>query len=156
MRDSAVPRRRRRPAGPRRFSCHEHVRWSDVDAAGLIRWSAYTRLMELAETEFFRALGFTYQRVFDELGIWLPRAQAHLNFLRPLLLDDRVRILVHVGRLSRSSIRYEYQFETPDGSLAAEAHLVVVSTTPGRPPRAVSLPEALRAALLPYCADPGR
>lgn len=149
MNDKAAVRRR--PAA-RRFVWHEHVRWSDVDAAGLIRWSAYTRLMELAETEFFRALGITYQRVFDEFGIWLPRAQTHLGFHRPVLLDDRLAIEVHVGRLGGSSVRLEFRFLAPDGTLAADAHLVIVSTTRQQSPRAVPLPAALRRALAPYCA----
>ena len=33
------------------FRVQERVRWSDVDASGIILWSAYTRLVELAETE---------------------------------------------------------------------------------------------------------
>ena len=37
------------------FRIQERVRWSDVDASGFILWSAYTRLVEMAETELFRA-----------------------------------------------------------------------------------------------------
>ncbi len=149
MTDTGAPRRRR--TAPRRFICHEYVRWSDVDAAGLIRWSAYTRLMELAETEFFRALGFTYERVFNELDIWLPRAGTRLGFHRPVLLDDRLAIEVYVEHLGGSSVRLEFRFLAPDGALAADAHLVIVSTTRQQPPRAVPLPTALRQALAPYC-----
>jgi YbgC/YbaW family acyl-CoA thioester hydrolase len=150
MNDTGAPRHR--SGNPRRFTCREHVRWSDVDAAGLIRWSAYTRLMELAETVYFRALGFTYERVFNELEIWLPRTQAHLGFHRPVLLDDDLTIEVHVGRLGGSSVQLDFRFLGPDGTLAADARAVIVSTTRQQQPRAVPLPAALRRALAPYCA----
>ena len=55
------------------FRVQERVRWSDVDASGIILWSAYTRFVELAETELFRAAGFPYATLWDRLDIWLPR-----------------------------------------------------------------------------------
>ena len=39
-----------------RFRVQERVRWSDVDASGNILWSAYTRFVELAETEFAQSV----------------------------------------------------------------------------------------------------
>ncbi len=49
----------------RRHTTSEYVRWSDVDASSIIRWSAYTRFVELAETEFFRTIGFPYATLWN-------------------------------------------------------------------------------------------
>src|SRR6202158_4962270 len=91
-----------------RHRVQEYVRWSDVDASGIIRWSAYTRFLELAETELFRALGYPYATLWDRVAIWLPRVQVHFDYRNPVRLDDLVDIEIWIGRIGRSSIRFEF------------------------------------------------
>jgi acyl-CoA thioester hydrolase len=138
----------------KRYHIPEYVRWSDVDAAGFIRWNAYVRFMELAETEFYRAIGFTYKRVFSDLNIWLIRAQSHMTYRRPVMLDDLLDIQVTVGHLGRSSIRLDFTIHAPTGDTAAEAHHIIVSTTREQPPKPVPVPQLLRDALAPYRMSP--
>ena len=40
------------------FRIQERVRWSDIDSSGVILWSAYTRVVQAAETGLFRAQCF--------------------------------------------------------------------------------------------------
>jgi YbgC/YbaW family acyl-CoA thioester hydrolase len=137
-------------AGRRHTLC-ERVRWSDVDASGIIRWSAYTRFVELAETELFRAIGFPYATLWDRLDIWLPRVQFHLDCRAPARLDDELTVGIQVDKLGNSSIRFGFEMHKGDGQLAAEGHLVVVAIDrkAGNP---VSVPVALATALAPYLA----
>src|SRR4249919_3686184 len=88
----------------RRHRVQEHVRWSDVDVSGVICWSAYVRFVEIAETELFRALGYPYATLWDQLDIWLPRVQVHFDYRNPVRLDELLDIEVWVGRIGRSSI----------------------------------------------------
>lgn len=136
----------------RRHRVQEYVRWSDVDVSGIIRWSAYTRFVELAETELFRALGYPYATLWDSLDIWLPRVQAHFDYRSPVRLDDLVDIEVWVGRIGRSSMRFQFLLRRPDGEVAAEAYLVTVaiSRSDSQP---VAVPQALLDAMAPYRAD---
>lgn len=129
-----------------RHTVHERVRWSDADASGLIRWDAYTRLVELAETELFRAAGFPYATLWDALDIWLPRVQFHLEARTPARLDEALAAEIRVASIGRSSIRLEFALRKEDGATAADGHLVIVaiSRKDGRP---VPVPEALRSAL---------
>jgi acyl-CoA thioester hydrolase len=137
-----------------RYRVQEYVRWSDVDVSGIIRWSAYTRFVELAETEFFRALGYPYATLWDRLDIWLPRVQVHFDYRNPVRLDDLVDIEVWVGRIGRSSIRFEFLLRRPDGEVAAEAYLVTVAI--GRSDsQPVAVPQALLDAMGPYLVDAG-
>ena len=39
------------------FVVHEYVRWGDVDIVGIIRYDAYLRFFEFAESELLRAVG---------------------------------------------------------------------------------------------------
>jgi acyl-CoA thioester hydrolase len=130
----------------RRFRIQEYVRWSDVDASGIIRWTTYPRFMELAETELFREIGFPYADVWKRLNIWLPRVQVHFDMRSPARLDDLIDIDVWTGKIGRSSIRFEFSLKKAGGPLVAEGHLVVVSIDrdSGEP---VEVPEQLAAAL---------
>jgi acyl-CoA thioester hydrolase len=136
----------------RRHRVQEYVRWSDVDVSGIICWSAYTRFVEIAETELFRALGYPYATLWEQLDIWLPRVQAHFDYRNPARLDELLDIEVWVGRIGRSSIRLEFLISKPNGEVAAEAHVAIVAI--GRKdPRPVDVPQALLEAMAPYRAD---
>lgn len=134
------------------FHLQEHVRWSDVDASGIIRWSAYTRLVEVAETELFRAAGFPYATLWDQLDVWLPRVQCHFDYRSPARLDELLDIELRVGRIGRSSIQLEFILRRPDAQIAAEGHLVIVAIARSNA-RAVDVPPALVDALRPFRTD---
>jgi len=132
-----------------RYCIQERVRWSDIDSSGIILWSAYTRLVEMAETELFRAAGFPYGSLWDRLDIWLPRVQFHIDYRSPVRLDDLLDIEIWIARIGRSSIRFELAMKKADGQLAAEAYLVIVaiSRSDGK---SVEVPKLLVKALEPY------
>ena len=135
---------------PRWHEVKERVRWSDVDASGIIRWSAYTRLVELAETELFRSIGFPYATLWDQLDIWLPRVQFHIDCRSPVRLDDLVDVEIGVERIGSSSIRFAFAVKKVEGgALAAEGYLVVVAID-RQEGKSVAVPAALATALEPY------
>ncbi len=135
-----------------RFSLQERIRWSDIDSSGIILWSAYTRLVEIAETELFRAAGFPYDSIWESLGIWMPRVQFHIDYRSPLRLDNLVEVGICVGRIGRSSIRFELAVAREDGALAAEGYLVVVCIDKAHG-KAVDVPAPLVTALKPWTAS---
>jgi len=141
-----------RTSKPRRHEVQDRVRWSDVDASGIILWSAYTRLVESAETELFRAAGFPYATLWDQLEVWLPRVQFHIDYRSPARLDDLLDTSIWVGRIGRSSIRFEFAMNKVQAETVAEGYLVIVaiSRKDGRP---VEVPDLLAEALAPYRAD---
>jgi len=139
------------PAQSQGHRVRERVRWSDVDAGGIIRWDAYTRLVELAETELFRAAGFPYATLWERLDIWLPRVQFHLDLRFPARLDDLLETEMRVARIGRSSIRLEFAIRRPRTRVLAEGHLVIVSIG-RRSGKAVKVPAELVRALRRYCA----
>jgi YbgC/YbaW family acyl-CoA thioester hydrolase len=130
------------------FRVREHVRWSDVDVSGLIRWDAYTRFVELAETELFRAAGFPYATLWQTLDIWLPRVQFHLDLRSPARLDEEFETEMVVGRIGRSSIQLDFKVRSA-GELKAEGSLTIVALgrKDGKP---IAVPEPLARALDTY------
>jgi len=111
------------------FLIDERVRWSDVDAAGIIFYGSYVRFFELAETELFRAAGLTYGLIFDQYDMLLPRAQVHADFHYPARLDDALQVAAYVSRVGTKSITMQFDVMILGSDrLIAEGHLVLVST----------------------------
>ena len=131
------------------FRVREHVRWSDVDVSGLIRWDAYTRFVELAETELFRASGFPYATLWQTLDIWLPRVQFHLDLRTPARLDEELETGIGIARIGRSSIQFDFTVRAAGGELRAEGSLTIVALgrADGKP---IPVPEPLVRALDAY------
>ncbi len=135
---------------PSPFVIEERVRWSDVDAAGIIFYGSYVRFFELAETELFRSAGLSYATVFDRFDMYLPRARIVTQFHYPARLDDTLGVAAYIGRVGRSSITMNFDVaHLPTGQLAADGHLVLVcadrSSLESKP-----LPAEFVSALEPY------
>ncbi|MEO8276528.1 MAG: thioesterase family protein [Thermoanaerobaculia bacterium] len=141
------------------FRVADHVRWSDVDAAGILCYGAYVRFFEIAETELFRAAGLPYGKVFEELDFWLPRKALDFEFEAPALLDDRLEVAIWVERFGRSSIRFAFEIAKLGGTgeraqVTAKGHVSMVAVDRDQL-RPVELPARLRTALAPFFVAPG-
>jgi YbgC/YbaW family acyl-CoA thioester hydrolase len=137
----------------KRFTIEEHVRWSDIDRAGIIYYGQFLRFFEIAETELFRAVGLSYSEVFDRLDIWLPRVQIHFDFRKPLVLDDLIEVSAYVGRFGTKSLTLRFEVNKKgEPDFVAEGHIILAcvsrSTFKG-----VVIPEEIREPLKPYLAD---
>jgi YbgC/YbaW family acyl-CoA thioester hydrolase len=121
------------------------VRWSDVDRARIVYFGAYLRWIEAAEAEFFRAVGYSYDAIEGELGIFLARVQLGMEFRRPARLDDELTCWAELQRLGASSLDFAYAIERA-GERIVDATLRLAALEPGtlRPKR---LAPALRRAL---------
>jgi YbgC/YbaW family acyl-CoA thioester hydrolase len=118
------------------------LRWADADAAGRLHFPRIFEIVEEAEGELLRGLGRPLdlrERTYD-----FPRVHVECQFKRILELDAPFRMLFTVGRLGRTSIRYDYKVFDGEEQLAIEGTMTVVVMQQGRP---VEIPPALRAAL---------
>jgi YbgC/YbaW family acyl-CoA thioester hydrolase len=131
------------------FVIEEYVRWSDVDAAGVICYGAYVRFIEIAETELFRAAGFPYGRIFERFDCWLPRVRYLSEFHKPALLDQRLKVSASIKRLGRSSMTFAFGFDDESGARIADCEIVMVCVDrKDFAPRPI--PDELRIALAPF------
>ncbi|HXW52411.1 MAG TPA: thioesterase family protein [Candidatus Acidoferrales bacterium] len=128
------------------FEIEEYVRWSDVDAAGIVCYGAFVRFVEVAETELFRAAGMPYSIVFDEFNCWLPRVHFSCDFYAPARLDERLKVAAFVKRLGKTSVTLGFEVKNKDDLRIASFEVVLVcidrTTFEKR-----ELPAKLRAAL---------
>ena len=131
------------------FRIEEYVRWSDVDAAGIVCYGAYVRFVEIAETELFRAAGVAYGKVFDDLDIWLPRVHFSADFHAPARLDERLSVSAGVKSFGTTSVTLAFWIDNHSGQRIADFEVVLVCidrTHFAKRP----LPQPLRAALSAY------
>src|ERR1044072_3465079 len=117
------------------------LRWADADAAGRLHFPRIFELIEEAESELVRQIGWPMNRT---MGHDFPRAHIDCRFIRVISLDDPFRLRLAAGKLGRTSIRYDYQVIDGDEELASEGTMTIVVIKDGRP---TPIPETLRAAL---------
>ena len=127
---------------PASIEFERRLRWADADAAGRLHFPRIFEIIEEAETELLRAAGWPLevrQRAYD-----FPRVHLECRFTRILELDAPYRLRLAVGRLGRTSIRYDYQVFDGAGETAIEGTMTVVVMRGGEP---AEIPAALRDAL---------
>ncbi len=118
------------------------LRWADADAAGRLHFPRIFEIVEEAEGELLRGVGRPldlHERTYD-----FPRVHVECEFKRIIALDAPFRLLFTVGKLGRTSIRYDYKVFDASEQLAIEGTMTVVVMQHGRP---VEIPASLRAAL---------
>lgn len=148
------PERPGRKAAPDHFRVRERVRWSDVDAAGIVCYGMYLRFFERAESELFHAVGLSSSTLSDLHNLWLVRRRIECDFLHPVRLDEELEISVAVGAVRRSSLELRFEVSRAgEAEITAAARYVVVavdrcSLLP------LMIPDPIRAALRPFLARP--
>ena len=136
------------PARP--FLSEDRVRWPDVDLVGIMRFSAFTRLVENAEQDLSREAGLGYKKTTDSPAVWMPRRKLTIEYSAPARIDDVLQLMTYVSRVGETSLVFNVDVMTADFQrLYATAEMVTVSVD-AKTFRKVPLPEETRLALLPY------
>ena len=137
-----------------RFSVSEYVRWEDIDAAGIINYQAYLRFFGLAEVELFRSCGLSYRRLFDELGLWLPRVHVECDFFHPVTLDELLVVDAYFGKIGTSSIHLNFEVRRSENRdvVVATGKYILVSVRKGEF-KPAPIPDVLRDAVAPYVEE---
>ena len=126
---------------PASIELRRRLRWADADAAGRLHFPRIFELIEEAESELVRSIGWPMNR---SMNYDFPRVHVECRFLRVLPLDAPFRLRLIVGKLGRTSIRYDYQIFDADEELAIEGTMTIVVLQNGKP---AEIPTTLRAAL---------
>jgi len=127
---------------PPSIEFRRRLRWADADAAGRLHFPRIFEIIEEAESELLRGLDWPMD--VRRAGYDFPRVHLECRFLRMLELDAPYALRLTVGKLGRTSIRYDYQVFDASEQLAIEGTMTVVVLEEGKP---TEIPTALRAAL---------
>jgi acyl-CoA thioester hydrolase len=109
------------------FVTSDYIRWEDIDLAGIARYSAYTRFLDIAETDLYRSLGMPLSKLHAHYKVWLPRKVMHIEYFAPARLDEQVVLAAYFSNIGRTSVTLNVDLFRPDRkTLLAAAHLVLV------------------------------
>ena len=72
------------------FDWPVRVYYEDTDCARVVYYANYFRFMERARTEWLRALGWSQERLYSELGVVFVVAEAKAKYKKPARLDDEL------------------------------------------------------------------
>lgn len=141
-RDKAGPIDLREP-----IHCHPYrVVYADTDAAGVMYYGTYMRLLERGRTEYIRSIvGMPYSWL-TRRGIALPVSEAYVRYKAPAAYDDVLEIRTSLAGFSRVSIRFHYEIRREkDERLLVKGFTVHASVNNSG--RLTSLPEDYQIAL---------
>jgi acyl-CoA thioester hydrolase len=109
------------------FVTSEHVRWEDIDLAGIARYGSYTRFLDVAETDLYRSLGKPLSVLHAEYKVWLPRKVMHIDYFAPARLDDELTLAAYFSNIGRTSVTLNIDlFRADRKTLIGAAYLVLV------------------------------
>jgi acyl-CoA thioester hydrolase len=101
------------------------VAWGEMDAYGHVNNAVYLRWFETARIEYFRRAQVEERMKTEHIGPILARAT--VDYRRPVVFPDTVRVEARVPKLGTTSFTMTYRLTSQaQGAVAAEGDSVVV------------------------------
>jgi len=135
------------------FLTTRRVEFSDTDAAGIMHFAAFFRMMEQAEHDLLRSVGLSVVQHDAEGTLSWPRVNARCDFQAAARFEEVLQIEVRIARLGERSITYAHRFVRDGQQLATgEITAVCCRLQAHVPPKSVPIPAAIAVKLRPYLA----
>jgi acyl-CoA thioester hydrolase len=99
------------------------VRFNEADVMGIAWYGRYAVYFEEGFAELGRLCGLSYGD-FAEAELRAPIAQFHIDYHKPLVLDEEFQVTVSLIWSEGASLNAEYTVTKEDGSIAATAYTV--------------------------------
>ena len=129
-----------------RFYHSLRVRFAETDMQGIVFNGNYLTYYDVAWTEYFRAVGLTWQDLLS-LGADTVLARTTMEFKAPARFDDVLEVYTCVSKIGNSSITFEFEIYLQDEERligAASSLYVCIDPETLKP---VRVPEQLRARI---------
>jgi acyl-CoA thioester hydrolase len=101
----------------RRFSIDCRIYWEDTDAGGVVYYANYLKFMERCRSDWLRALNIDQQRLRAERQLQFVVVNVAVDFLRPAVLNDEIRVTAELERLSGATILFKQVIARGDAQL---------------------------------------
>ena len=132
-----------------RFYHSLRVRFAETDMQGIVFNGNYLTYYDVAWTEYFRAVGLTWQDLLS-LGADTVLARTTMEFKAPARFDDVLEVYTYVSKIGNSSITFEFEiYVQGEARLIGAAQSLYVCIDP-ETLKPVRVPEQLRARLAEF------
>lgn len=112
---------------PLSVTLKRRVRFSETDSMGIVWYGRYPAYFEEGAEELGRVSGLSYEN-FQGAALRAPIAELHIDYLRPLGLDEEFTITASMHWHEGSRLNTEYRLTKQDGTLAASGYTVQLLT----------------------------
>ena len=123
---------------------HVRVRYAETDQMGVVYYANYLVWMEVARVDYCKSVGFSYEEMEREDGIFLAVSEAHCRYHYPARFDQEVTVHTTLAEAHTRMVRFTYEMRlADDGRKLATGETAHVFC--GRDLKPVRLPEKYRA-----------
>ena len=135
---------------PLRHTIQRRVMFREVDAMAIVWHGRYAELFEDASTELRRRCGLSYE-AFLLAQLRAPVVQLHIEYGRPLFLDEQIAVRASLIWTEAARINLEYEVLNQEGQTAATGWSVQLFTD-----AATGAPCLLSPPMLERCREQWR
>ena len=100
-----------------RFDYKVRVRYAETDKMGYLYYGEYPKYYEIGRAEMMRSLGFTYQRLEDEVGVMMPVVTLNIRYVRPAFYDEEITIRTELRKIPGNFITFHMELYNESGDL---------------------------------------
>ena len=120
------------------------VRYSEVDAQGIVFNAHYLTFFDTAITEYFRALGYDQFADAKATGIDFHVVKSLVEYKAPIHFDQEIEVCARVARIGTSSIVIELAIVLKGGTDVLITGEIVWVYTDQKTHRPVAIPASMR------------
>ena len=92
------------------FTARYPVRFSDIDAAGIVYYPRFFYFCHQAFEDFFNEKSsFSYAAMINEKKFGFPVVNIESNFIKPLAFGDHINVRVKIKKIGNSSLSCSYE-----------------------------------------------
>ena len=120
------------------------VRYAETDQMGVVYYANYLVWMEVARVEYCKSIGFSYEQMEREDGVFLAVTEARCRYLHPARFDQEVIVETSLTDAHPRMVTFAYEIRlVEDGRTLATGETRHVFC--GRDMKPMRLPEKYRA-----------
>ena len=83
-------------------------RYAETDQMGVVYHGNYFTYFEVARSDYFRQVGFTY-KALEDLGVIMPVLECGCKFMKPVLYDESIAIRTKCYWNGKIKVKFEYE-----------------------------------------------
>jgi acyl-CoA thioester hydrolase len=110
------------------MSVRKRVSFSEVDAMAIAWHGRYLQFFEMASEKLARNIGLSYGN-YEKHNLRAPFVQMHVDYFRPLLLDEKIEIIAKLVWTEAAKLNIEYEIKKEDGTTGATGYSVQMFIT---------------------------
>lgn len=111
------------------------VYYEDTDAGGIMYHGNYINFCERARTEYMNAGGLSNRNLYKETGALIVVRHLEAGYLKPIYLEDVLRIETVTEEIKNSSFRMKHTIFRGDEMVFTMSVVLVCINEAGRPVR---------------------